>query len=129
MAEHAVAVDYPRLDRGTAEVWSFGRLGDDGAAEREDPDHGGVFGRDEILQRRFDADDLKGPGVDFDAQLRGKLWGGVRPLTVEVRADAAHRQRAYGYREAAQDHEREQRRDAGQAYADRQPVEGRGQLD
>ena len=66
-------------------------------------------------------------GVDFDAQLRGQLRGGLRDLAVEVRADAAHRQRADGDREAAEDHEREQRRDAGQAHADRQPVERRGQ--
>ena len=48
-------------------------------------------------------------------------------LVVEVAADAVDGQRADRDGERAQDHERQQRRDRGEAHADRQPVEARRQ--
>ena len=55
---------------------------------------------------------------------RAQAFGFLEHLAVEVLADAVDRQRADRDREAAQDHERQQRRDPRQTDPDRQAVEG-----
>ena len=128
MADDPVAVNRRRLRVRFAERGAVRRFLDDYAAaeQGEDADLCAVGATRERCQRRLDRDDaVQARGLGDDPQLRGELKRGRVDLVVEVGAHAVHGEGADRHREGAQDHERQQRRDARQAHADGQTVEAR----
>ncbi len=132
---HAVAVDVLVAfeshfavgagDEGAAEVGSVGGLGYHVFVDGGENLDGGVVGGGGFVEvGHVDGESLGVVAAHPDLQQPGEVDGVGGDFAVEVRADAVHGERADDQREGAEDHEREQRRDAGQAGADRQAVEG-----